>query len=166
MTVTHNDNETIIGRTEINDIDAILAIPTCDPNEVEHVVKNDADTIFAARSYPEVTFSQSDYTGTRERLRGHQLCERLLSLASPLDLYESPGTAYVANFLGQSNLLRAVVSERSEDAVVVEEHAKPVVGAGLRGVVDDEAVIAAQVAIATLASPSSTRPVRWRSARR
>ncbi len=52
MTVTDNepasfnDNETILGRGEINDIDAILAIPTHDPNEVEHVVRNDADTIF------------------------------------------------------------------------------------------------------------------------
>jgi putative OPT family oligopeptide transporter len=31
---------------------------------------NDAGTIFAARSYPHVTFSSADYTGTRERLRG------------------------------------------------------------------------------------------------
>src|SRR3954464_5178445 len=46
MTVTHNDNESIIGRTEINDIDAILAIPTHDPHEIEHIVKNNADTIF------------------------------------------------------------------------------------------------------------------------
>ena len=45
MTVTHN-NEALIGRTEINDIDAILAIPNADPNEIEHVVKNNADTIF------------------------------------------------------------------------------------------------------------------------
>jgi hypothetical protein len=47
MTVTHNSNEEIIGRAEINDIDAILAIPNADPNEVEHVVKNNADTIFS-----------------------------------------------------------------------------------------------------------------------
>ena len=46
MTVTHNDNETIIGRAEINDIDAILDIPVVDPNEIEHVVKNNADSIF------------------------------------------------------------------------------------------------------------------------
>ena len=46
MTVTHNDNETIIGRAEINDIDAILEVPLVDPNEIEHVVKNNADTIF------------------------------------------------------------------------------------------------------------------------
>jgi hypothetical protein len=47
MTVTHNSNEEIIGRAEINDIDAILAIPNADPNEIEHVVKNNADTIFS-----------------------------------------------------------------------------------------------------------------------
>jgi hypothetical protein len=46
MTATFNDNETILGRGEINDIDAILAIPVHDPTEVEHVVKNNADTIF------------------------------------------------------------------------------------------------------------------------
>ena len=47
MTVTHNSNEQIIGRAEINDIDAILAVPVVDPNEIEHVVKNNADTIFS-----------------------------------------------------------------------------------------------------------------------
>lgn len=31
---------------------------------------NDAGTIFAARSYPDVTFSSADYTGAREHLRG------------------------------------------------------------------------------------------------
>ena len=46
MTVTHNSNEQIIGRSEINDVEAILAIPSADPNEVEHVVKNNADSIF------------------------------------------------------------------------------------------------------------------------
>ena len=46
MTVTHNSNEQIIGRSEINDVEAILAIPSADPNEVEHVVKNNCDSIF------------------------------------------------------------------------------------------------------------------------
>ncbi|HEX3089020.1 MAG TPA: ferritin-like domain-containing protein [Ilumatobacteraceae bacterium] len=46
MTVTHNDNESIIGRAEINDIDAILAIPLCDPGERQHATKNNADTLF------------------------------------------------------------------------------------------------------------------------
>jgi hypothetical protein len=46
MTVTHNDNESIIGRAEINDIDAILAIPLCDPDERQHATKNNADTLF------------------------------------------------------------------------------------------------------------------------
>ncbi len=46
MTVIHNDNETIIGRAEINDIDAILAVPLVDSNEIEHIVKNNADSIF------------------------------------------------------------------------------------------------------------------------
>jgi hypothetical protein len=58
MSITHNDDQTILGRAEINDIDAILAIPTTDPNEVVHVVKNNADSIFTW-----------DYSLTRPALR-------------------------------------------------------------------------------------------------
>lgn len=47
MTIVHNDNETILGRGEIDDIEAILAIPNTDPNEVEHIVQNNADSIFS-----------------------------------------------------------------------------------------------------------------------
>jgi len=46
MTVTHNSNETIIGRKEIDDVDAILAVPLVDPNEIEHILKNNCDSIF------------------------------------------------------------------------------------------------------------------------
>ena len=38
MSIDFNSNLDIIGRTDINDIDAILAMPMTDPNEVEHVV--------------------------------------------------------------------------------------------------------------------------------
>ena len=58
MSITHNDDQTILGRAQINDIDAILAIPTTDPNEIEHVVKNNADSIFTW-----------DYSLTRPALR-------------------------------------------------------------------------------------------------
>ena len=44
---------------------------------------------------------------------------RIEQLGSPIDLYESPATAYVANFLGQSNLLPAAVADRSAASVVV-----------------------------------------------
>jgi len=43
---TFNTNADIIGRTDINDIDAILSIPGTDPNEIEHIVKDNADAIF------------------------------------------------------------------------------------------------------------------------
>jgi spermidine/putrescine transport system ATP-binding protein len=45
---------------------------------------------------------------------------RIEQLGSPADLYEWPATAYVANFLGQSNLLPAAVAERRGDTVLVE----------------------------------------------
>jgi hypothetical protein len=46
MSIDFNANADIIGRAEINDIEAILAIPGTDPNEIEHVVKDNADAIF------------------------------------------------------------------------------------------------------------------------
>jgi spermidine/putrescine transport system ATP-binding protein len=45
---------------------------------------------------------------------------RIEQLGSPVQLYESPATAYVANFLGQSNLVRATVRERSAERVCFE----------------------------------------------
>jgi len=46
MTVTHASNEEIIGRHEIDDVDAILALPMVDPHEVEHAVQDNADALF------------------------------------------------------------------------------------------------------------------------
>ncbi|MCF8543760.1 MAG: ferritin-like domain-containing protein [Ilumatobacteraceae bacterium] len=46
MTISHASNEEIIGRSEINDIEAILSVCNTDPNEVQHSVKGGGDTIF------------------------------------------------------------------------------------------------------------------------
>ena len=46
MTVTHSSNEEIIGRHELDDIEAILALPSVDPAEVEHAVQDNADALF------------------------------------------------------------------------------------------------------------------------
>jgi spermidine/putrescine transport system ATP-binding protein len=45
---------------------------------------------------------------------------RIEQLGAPVELYESPLTAYVANFLGQSNLLRASVVDRTGAEVCFE----------------------------------------------
>ncbi len=42
-------------------------------------------------------------------------------MGAPLELYESPRTAFVANFLGQSNLFPALVVERNGDDIVLED---------------------------------------------
>jgi hypothetical protein len=41
-----SSTEEILGRNEINDIEAILSVTNTDLDEVEHVVKNNADSIF------------------------------------------------------------------------------------------------------------------------
>ncbi|HZB40977.1 MAG TPA: ferritin-like domain-containing protein [Ilumatobacter sp.] len=46
MSVTHSSNEAIIGRDDINNIEAILSITNTDLDEIEHVVKDNADAIF------------------------------------------------------------------------------------------------------------------------
>ena len=43
-------------------------------------------------------------------------------LGSPVELYEHPRTEFVANFLGQSNLLDGRVAGRDGDAAIVEVH--------------------------------------------
>nr|WP_206426049.1 ABC transporter ATP-binding protein [Nakamurella antarctica] len=44
---------------------------------------------------------------------------KIEQLGAPVDLYENPSTAFVAGFLGQSNLLNAVVTERQGDVIVL-----------------------------------------------
>ena len=46
MSITEKQNNDIIGRDQINNIEAILSIPVTPANEIEHVVKNNADTVF------------------------------------------------------------------------------------------------------------------------
>ena len=45
---------------------------------------------------------------------------RIEQMGAPADLYENPRTTFVANFLGQSNLLTGTISRRSGETVVVE----------------------------------------------
>jgi spermidine/putrescine transport system ATP-binding protein len=44
---------------------------------------------------------------------------RIEQLGSPAELYENPATTFAANFLGQSNLIRATVLQRAADEVTV-----------------------------------------------
>jgi spermidine/putrescine transport system ATP-binding protein len=41
-------------------------------------------------------------------------------MGSPADLYDNPETAYVANFLGQSNLIKGTISGNDGDSLVVD----------------------------------------------
>jgi spermidine/putrescine transport system ATP-binding protein len=47
---------------------------------------------------------------------------RIEQMGSPVEIYETPRTAFVANFLGQSNLFAGTVRERGADEVVVDAH--------------------------------------------
>jgi spermidine/putrescine transport system ATP-binding protein len=45
---------------------------------------------------------------------------RVEQMGPPAELYDNPASTYVANFLGQSNLIRGQVRERAEDELVVK----------------------------------------------
>jgi len=45
-TPQHADNETMLGRAELDDLEAILSVANTDPDEIEHAVKDNADAIF------------------------------------------------------------------------------------------------------------------------
>jgi len=47
---------------------------------------------------------------------------KIEQMGSPADLYESPSTAFVANFLGQSNLIRGKIESSDGDSSVVLVH--------------------------------------------
>ena len=51
---------------------------------------------------------------------------RIEQMGSPAELYESPRTAFVANFLGQSNLIRGEVTSSDAEQSVVEVHGQKV----------------------------------------
>lgn len=47
---------------------------------------------------------------------------RIEQMGSPLEIYENPKTAFVANFLGQSNLFTGTVKGVEDDLLVVDVH--------------------------------------------
>lgn len=47
---------------------------------------------------------------------------RVEQLGPPTELYEHPATTFVANFLGQSNLVHGRITQRAGDAVAVDLH--------------------------------------------
>lgn len=49
---------------------------------------------------------------------------RIEQMGAPEEIYELPATAFVANFLGQSNLVAAKVIDRSGDSVVVDAYGR------------------------------------------
>lgn len=51
---------------------------------------------------------------------------RIEQMGSPAELYESPRTAFVANFLGQSNLIRGEVTSSDADQSIVEVHGQKI----------------------------------------
>ncbi len=51
---------------------------------------------------------------------------RIEQLGSPEELYERPATTFVANFLGQSNLVSGRVAGREGDRVVLDVHGQRV----------------------------------------
>ncbi len=57
---------------------------------------------------------------------------RIEQLGSPEELYESPATTFVANFLGQSNLVSGRVSGRDGDRLVLDVHGHRVAAGGDR----------------------------------
>ncbi|MEY9838454.1 ABC transporter ATP-binding protein [Streptacidiphilus sp. EB103A] len=49
---------------------------------------------------------------------------RIEQLGSPAELYENPATTFVANFLGQSNLIPGTVETATDDVVTVSAHGR------------------------------------------
>ena len=59
-------------------------------------------------------------------------------MGAPSELYENPRTTFVANFLGQSNLIEGRIKSRSSDVVTVDMHGIDVSVTAARSHVDGE----------------------------
>ena len=46
MSITENESQEMLGRSELNDIEAILSITNTDVEAIQHIVKDNADAIF------------------------------------------------------------------------------------------------------------------------
>lgn len=66
---------------------------------------------------------------------------RIEQLGTPADLYDNPKTAFVANFLGQSNLIAGKVIDRDGDFNVVDIHGQKVRINRSRSVEKDSSVL-------------------------
>jgi spermidine/putrescine transport system ATP-binding protein len=65
---------------------------------------------------------------------------RIEQLGTPEELYERPATTFVANFLGQSNLVPGTVVGRADDLVRLDVQGSTVLAGGEHGGVTDGAV--------------------------
>ena len=84
---------------------------------------------------------------------------RLMQVGTPGDLYHAPDTAFVAAFVGQTNLLPGTVVGRGDDTVTVDTPAGRVVGTP-RGTVPDQVTVSIrpeQMRVARDGSPAVNR---------
>ncbi len=80
-------------------------------------------------------------------------------LGAPAELYDSPATTFVSNFLGQSNLVTADVVGRDGEDVVVDAHGNKLVGPGARARRTQGRVwVGVRPEKVFLAAPGSERP--------
>lgn len=66
---------------------------------------------------------------------------RIEQMGPPADIYENPRTAFVANFLGQSNLLPGTVVGRDGDTITVSSHGGTFVVPKSRTATDGDSVV-------------------------
>lgn len=66
---------------------------------------------------------------------------RIEQLGHPAELYESPRTTFVANFLGQSNLVQGTRIGTDGDAYVVETHGRKLLVPQARSATQEQSVL-------------------------
>jgi spermidine/putrescine transport system ATP-binding protein len=75
-------------------------------------------------------------------------------MGAPADLYENPRTTFVANFLGQSNLIKGEVVDRSGTELAVDVHGTRV-AAGREHVSTDSGRVSVSTPSPVVSSPTS-----------
>ena len=85
---------------------------------------------------------------------------RIEQLGAPMELYESPATTFVANFLSQSNLVTATRAGTTDGGVVVDCHGQKVTVPGHRIVDDPQLLFGVRPEKIQLLTPSEPVPAQ------
>jgi len=106
-----------------------------------------------------VTHDQKEALSTADRIAVMNK-GKVVQVGAPADLYHRPASSFVADFIGETNLLKGDVVARQDGHITVQTPAGPVVAAATSGAIPDRVTLSIrpeQLRVSTSTAPSTNR---------